>query len=271
MSKLFGIKRLPANAAGRDFVMGDLHGEMHLLQQKLAEIAFDPATDRLFSVGDLVDRGTDSLSALMLLREPWFHAVCGNHEAMMVNYLLHHVGEQRWHDNGGDWHRKADKEEVLRLAILARDLPGVLIVGDDPARQFKVVHGEQLVPDARLDPDWDEATASLSMWTRTLHLQHANFCQTAGLDAPYGEVLQPDEIVLCDQLERYVPIQRGVGLTFCGHTSVRRPGLWRSHFLLDTGAGWWPDARLTVLAVSQATGIYWHWLELGSGEADINE
>lgn len=54
------ILRLPTNTDGRDFIIGDLHGLIHLLNRLVAEIAFNPAVDRLLSVGDIVDRGEHS-------------------------------------------------------------------------------------------------------------------------------------------------------------------------------------------------------------------
>jgi hypothetical protein len=57
MSKLLA---LPANTAGRDFVCGDIHGCFDELDAALAKLQFDPAVDRLISVGDLVDRGPRS-------------------------------------------------------------------------------------------------------------------------------------------------------------------------------------------------------------------
>ncbi|MCA4078770.1 metallophosphoesterase, partial [Pseudomonas kurunegalensis] len=57
------IKRFAANRAGRDFAVGDIHGHFTRLQAALDSAGFDPAIDRLFSVGDLVDRGPDSLAA----------------------------------------------------------------------------------------------------------------------------------------------------------------------------------------------------------------
>ena len=47
------------NRKGRDFIVGDLHGCVDALRYLLREIAFDPASDRLFSVGDLVDLMAD--------------------------------------------------------------------------------------------------------------------------------------------------------------------------------------------------------------------
>lgn len=79
-------QRFPTNPSGRDFVVGDLHGCLDLLQAQLERVGFDTGCGRLFSVGDLVDRGPDSMGCLRLLREPWFHAVRGNHEDMLLDY-----------------------------------------------------------------------------------------------------------------------------------------------------------------------------------------
>jgi serine/threonine protein phosphatase 1 len=74
------IQTVAANTRGRDFVVGDIHGWLEPLQAELDAVCFDPAVDRLFSVGDLIDRGPDSEQCLLLTREPWFFAVRGNHE-----------------------------------------------------------------------------------------------------------------------------------------------------------------------------------------------
>ena len=55
---------LPENDRGRDFVVGDLHGCYDALMRQLDARGFDPAADRLLSVGDLVDRGPDSRRCL---------------------------------------------------------------------------------------------------------------------------------------------------------------------------------------------------------------
>ncbi|MGB3423953.1 MAG: metallophosphoesterase [Castellaniella sp.] len=103
-------QRFPANTSGRDFVVSDLHGCRDLLQEQLDLIKFDISRDRLFSVGDLADRGPDSMDCLRLLREPWFHAVRGNHEDMLIDYafpvgLLYAYGSAAdlLFSNGGCW------------------------------------------------------------------------------------------------------------------------------------------------------------------------
>lgn len=78
------VQHLPANLRGRDFVVGDIHGMFDDLARSLELRHFDPAADRLLSVGDLVDRGPKSTEARSWLAQPWFHAVAGNHEALAI-------------------------------------------------------------------------------------------------------------------------------------------------------------------------------------------
>ncbi|OCB02809.1 hypothetical protein BBC27_11345 [Acidithiobacillus ferrivorans] len=78
----------PANLQGRDFIVGDLHGHPDVLRRLMDYVAFDYDTDRLFSVGDLVDRGPDSAGALDLLDEPWFYPVLGTPTLHRVTYWL---------------------------------------------------------------------------------------------------------------------------------------------------------------------------------------
>ena len=49
---------------GRDWVVGDVHGCFTTLREALLAIDFEHGRDRLFSVGDLIDRGPNSIEAL---------------------------------------------------------------------------------------------------------------------------------------------------------------------------------------------------------------
>ena len=82
------IARHEANTRGRDFIVGDLHGCVDYLNTLMRHAGFDPSSDRLFSVGDLVDRGPDSPGALELLEQPSFYPVMGNHDAMLLAVLM---------------------------------------------------------------------------------------------------------------------------------------------------------------------------------------
>lgn len=57
------------NKHGRDLFVGDIHGNFSLLIHALKHLHFDKYKDRLFSVGDLTDRGEDSLHCLNLAKE----------------------------------------------------------------------------------------------------------------------------------------------------------------------------------------------------------
>ncbi|MCW8994392.1 MAG: protein phosphatase, partial [Psychromonas sp.] len=48
------------NDQGRDFFVGDIHGKYGLLMLALSNVNFNANVDRLFSVGDLIDRGEAS-------------------------------------------------------------------------------------------------------------------------------------------------------------------------------------------------------------------
>ncbi|MFH8134750.1 metallophosphoesterase [Pantoea osteomyelitidis] len=84
------------------WVVGDLHGCRSQLDALLLAHGFDKQQDLLVAVGDLIDRGPDSLGCLQLLQEPWFRSVRGNHEEMALDALAGHE-PMRWVMNGGAW------------------------------------------------------------------------------------------------------------------------------------------------------------------------
>jgi len=108
------------NRLGRDFVVGDLHGCRNLLEIRLKKIGFNFQNDRLFSVGDLIDKGPDSFATLSLIMEPWFFPVMGNHEDMFLHFMrLRHSTKstvQDFIDNGGTWVRYLTESQQMYLA-----------------------------------------------------------------------------------------------------------------------------------------------------------
>lgn len=81
------MKSYPANMDGRDFIVGDLHGCYDELQLLLKHVKFNEKQDRLFSTGDLMDRGPKSLECVSLLSQPWFFPVLGNHEDLILGKM----------------------------------------------------------------------------------------------------------------------------------------------------------------------------------------
>ena len=147
LDKVRRCVRLPGNVRGRDFVVGDLHGHRALLERQLDRLGFDASSDRVLCVGDLIDRGPDSVGTLSLLDEPWFHAVLGNHELMLLNYLRRYDSavhsRKAFAAGGGGWIVRAlkrDRRSMHRLADAVAALPLVIHVeGDLP---FNVMHSD---------------------------------------------------------------------------------------------------------------------------------
>jgi serine/threonine protein phosphatase 1 len=122
MSELFAS--MPANQAGRDFVVGDVHGCFTELRQLLEQVVFDGSRDRLFSVGDLVDRGPESRQVLEWLAKPWFYAVRGNHEQMALEFDLAQTDAcERYLNNGGGWFICLDEKDKQAYRTAFMRLP----------------------------------------------------------------------------------------------------------------------------------------------------
>lgn len=68
------------------YVVGDIQGCFKPLQCLLDSVAFDPARDRLWSVGDIVNRGPQSLETLRFLKQlgSSFRMVLGNHDLHLL-------------------------------------------------------------------------------------------------------------------------------------------------------------------------------------------
>lgn len=115
------------------FVIGDVHGQAGALGAALDEIGRIPGTGlprRLVFLGDLIDRGPDSLGAVRLAMGAADRAkvdavtlLPGNHELMLIDGLLapqEFMGD--WLDNGGDAViREADPGCTARKLRISRD------------------------------------------------------------------------------------------------------------------------------------------------------
>lgn len=121
------IDHFEANpSGGRDLIVGDIHGEFTKLEAKLTDIGFNPsAGDRLFAVGDLIDRGPESDKAIQWLAHPWFKTIRGNHEEALIAYVAQGPGAMRDYIRGygAGWVRNHMLDDLERLASKFQDLP----------------------------------------------------------------------------------------------------------------------------------------------------
>ncbi|MEQ6885694.1 metallophosphoesterase [Salicola sp. Rm-C-2C1-2] len=111
------------NQRGRDFIVSDLHGRLDRLDHRLEQQAFDPDRDRLFAVGDLVDRGDNSAALIERLEQRWFFSVLGNHELMLLDALADPADRMLHEHNGGLWfHRQPSSAQHYQSGVLRQHL-----------------------------------------------------------------------------------------------------------------------------------------------------
>jgi serine/threonine protein phosphatase 1 len=214
------IVHFETNTTGRDFVVGDLHGEFSQFAELRKAVSFDTARDRIFCVGDLIDRGEDSEAVLGLLSESWFFSVIGNHEQMLLMTANDMKFRGWWVDNGGGW---CATRSIQRCAEAVFDLPLAISVGDGEER-FNVIHAEFFGSDTDLDAgNFDAEVRERLLWGRSLVPGHADHIS-----------------------------QHGLSPTYCGHTIVKAPFNIGRHHFIDTGA-FTADGALTM--VEPKTGV----------------
>lgn len=167
------VKKFERNTAGNDYVVGDIHGCYSKLQTELNKLGFDEVNDRLFSVGDLVDRGPENEEFWDYLRKPWFHAVRGNHEDLVIQSLkdgdrsnasaIHAM-------NGGMWLYGLPEVEQQCYACVMEDLPLAIEI-ETKNGLVGIIHAECPLGDWDLFKGMYESNKdrfeSIAMWART--------------------------------------------------------------------------------------------------------
>ena len=207
------LQRYARNSYGCDFVVGDIHGCYDALRRALDDVDFVPETDRLFSVGDLIDRGPQSIETLNWLSKPWFHACIGNHEDMALRSLYDHDIMLSWVVlNGGHWWMTLDDATRREYRQAFRQLPVAMEIETDQGG-VGIVHAD--IPQGltwqrflRALETGDISARETALWSR----RRADGLVTTAVE--------------------------GIDLVVCGHTITpdrsihRRANVW----FIDTGA-----------------------------------
>ena len=162
-------QRVEATRWRHVWVVGDIHGCFSLLMAKLRLCHFDPWQDLLVSVGDVIDRGPDSLRCLKLLRKRWIIAVRGNHEQMGLDALA--TGEQfLWFMNGGSWFAQTEQPAATAALETCRQLPWIL--------ELRCQNGIHVIAHADYPDDnyqWQrEVDLQRVLWDRTRLMNKGN-------------------------------------------------------------------------------------------------
>jgi len=157
------------------YAIGDVQGCHDALVRLLDKIRFDPAVDRLWFCGDLVNRGGQSLETLRLIHSLRIHStlVLGNHDLSLLAIA------QR---------RDDEKQRVnpdLRRVLFAEDAPELL----DWLRKQKLLHVDRelgfAMVHAGLAPRWSIKVAEARAHEVETRLQGDGYRKM--LKAMYGD------------------------------------------------------------------------------------
>ncbi len=205
------------NQAGRDFFVGDIHGKYALFKRALDEINFDFTFDRLFSVGDLIDRGEASFKCLLMAEKSWFMPVIGNHEQFLLDTANNDISMKlNWYFNGGSWWEVLDDEEKqLAQSIVERHYSLTLSV-TTPAGEVGVIHAQY---------PFDKWPANK---------------EDLDPDSYYELIWGRDYIN--DDSEHLV---EGIDFIVSGHTPIIKPRLKYRQLFIDTGCGHLPGGFIS--------------------------
>lgn len=228
------VVRFPRNLQGRDFVLGDVHGMFPHLQRLMERVDFDPTVDRIFCVGDLVDRGPRSAAVIDWLAQEWFFSCRGNHEHFAI-YSVDPEELDFWvRYNGGAWwlDLSIEQQALYRSAFLR--LPLAMEVETDDG-VVGVVHAD--VPPAL---QWNQFSDFLRVRNEDV-LHYALFSR----NRIYG-------------INTSRPVSgAGVVRVYCGHTPVREIVQVDNVHFIDTAAVYaaegYASARLTMVEIQPPT------------------
>lgn len=209
------LLKFEINEAGTDYVVGDIHGCYTLLMQRLTEIGFDKTKDRLFSVGDLVDRGPESFNCLSLPYEPWFFAVRGNHELLMHD-AVNGGNEPLWFVNGGTWALEHDAGSLRALVNDVIERLPLAIEVETEVGKIGIIHADVT------SDQWGDFDERRDVWSR-------NRIGRATRD--------------------WRPV-KGVEAVVVGHTILPQPGRKDNVLHIDTGA--FHTGNLHIMKLSEA-------------------
>ena len=159
--------RISIDSDKRIFVVGDLDAKYTQLQELLGRVSFNPKKDQLISLGDVVDRGKDSVQLLQYFRDIDALIVLGNHEHIMLESLVGQNQEamQIWLENGGCWHLDETPEKLQSLCQWLLKQPLSIVI---EYQSYKIGLSHTLPVDWNWDdlPDDKVEMISALLWDR---------------------------------------------------------------------------------------------------------
>ncbi|MGV1017320.1 MAG: symmetrical bis(5'-nucleosyl)-tetraphosphatase [Fluviibacter phosphoraccumulans] len=170
------------------WAIGDIQGCFDSLQRLLDKCRFDPAQDQLWMVGDLVNRGPQSLETLRFIRSLGASAitVLGNHDLYLLMVAANAVPRR-------------GKDDTLDPIFAAPDVADLLDwLKAQPLAHAQVLDGQRYVMvHAGLLPEWTADDALALSAEVSQHLrgpQFAAFLNALWGDSPLGWHKQLNEL-----------------------------------------------------------------------------
>lgn len=217
-------------------MVGDIHGCFSLLEQLLAAIGFDASHDRVFCVGDLIDRGPENERASSFLAADWFVSVRGNHEQMCLAALTQGPRQDNdqalWRLNGGDWFDWISAAEQSRIESDIASLPYIVEIETSDGERAGIVHADVAAGDWMMTRELvaqgdDPAALADLVWSRS---------RVALLSTGRGGRTATQRIEV-----------RGIDVAYFGHTPLDCPTASANTRWLDTGAVFGNKLSITEL------------------------
>jgi serine/threonine protein phosphatase 1 len=239
------IVRFSPNRVGRDFAVGDIHGAFGALKVSLDAIKFDYARDRLFSVGDLVDRGPQSKEVLNWLDKSWFNAICGNHDFMTWRVASGDpFGAVDHREHGGEWFYELPRSEQQEIGTRLANLPMI----------FEVETSKGLVGIVHADFPFDD-------WR---DLNSIEWSDLEDMQSAAGHCIWSFE----RYDGRYHGMIRNIRAVVHGHAVIPIMKKLGNVYFIDTG-GWHSEGAFTFLNLETLTPILGPKLGTSQPKADF--
>lgn len=212
------------NIKGNDYICSDIHGHFSLLESQLEKVCFDPNKDRLFSLGDLIDRGDESAEFMTWLKKPWFFAIQGNHERMLINTVRSQSDSLRsqWFSWGGAWAEDLDDETLEEYCVALEKLPIAIELELNNESRVGLVHAS--LP---RDADWNQVKS----WIGSLSENQINSDRLAN-EMLWGRLLSDPEIAG----KNAIPNVANIDHVYHGHTIVNHYTTIGNRTYMDLGS-----------------------------------
>lgn len=140
------------NSIGSDYIIGDIHGQYNKLMSQLDSVNFNFNQDRLFCVGDLIDRGSDSVKVVQLLNENWFFSTMGNHEHLMLLSFVDMDFDilEQWNEEQNKWVFNLKPNIYKEILYLIKTLPLHISLENKKGCHIGICHAEPVIDDWNL-------------------------------------------------------------------------------------------------------------------------